>query len=81
MNKIVYTGSNQNVMEVYNFLTGDSVESNMDVKTCGEHFRVDFCNGPCCRGNLIIKAPDGEKIVPIGGTIIKTENGFNVIQS
>lgn len=81
MKQIVYTGSNRNVVEVYNFLTGDSVESNMDVKTCGEYFRVDFCNGSCSLGNLIIKTPDGEKIVPIGGTIIKTENGFNVIQS
>lgn len=61
-----WTGKNQ--VEMFDFLTNDS----KDTMTSEEDtFRIDFVNGGCQTGNLIIKTKEGEMKADVGDYVIK----------
>lgn len=66
---------NKNVIDVYNFLEGTSAESQMEIKSYGENFEIDLCNGTCIVGDIILKTLEGNKRVKHGDYIIKDIKG------
>lgn len=58
---IQFTGEdNKNVVDVYNFLEGTNAESQSEIKPYGKKFEIDFCNGTCRVGDIIIKTLEGD---------------------
>jgi len=73
---IQFTGEdNKNIVDVYNFLEGANAESQMEIKSYGKNFEIDFCNGTCRVGDIIIKTPEGDMRAVHGDYIIKGVNG------
>jgi uncharacterized protein YeeX (DUF496 family) len=68
-----------NQRAMFNFLT--NYEKTEELITSEEEtFRIDFCNGECQLGDLIIKNMQGEEKAHIGDYIIKDTNGeFHVV--
>lgn len=70
---IEWTGGN--TVEVYNFLENKNVESQSEITTEGKNFRIQFDNGGCRLGSLMIKTLEGEMKVDLGDYIIKGVKG------
>ena len=49
-----------NVVEVYNFLENEHIETQYEVKQEGKNFYIKFENGICQLGILMIKTLEGE---------------------
>lgn len=65
-------GDNSSVVQVYNFLTGESIIGSIDAKTEGDNFRMDYTGH---RPELIIKTLEGEMLASRTDWIIKGVNG------
>jgi diaminopimelate decarboxylase len=73
---IQFTGKNdKNIVDVYNFLEETNVESQSEVKSYGKNFEVDFCNGTCLVGDILIKTLEGDMRASHGDYIIRGVNG------
>jgi len=68
--------SGGNVLEMYNFLEGINVTSELDVKTSGTWFHIDMCNGTFATGDLIISTIEGPIKVNIGDYVIKADGEY-----
>ena len=64
-----------NVVEVYNFLENEHIETQYEVKQEGKNFYIKFENGACKLGTLMIKTLEGEHKASIGDYIIKGVDG------
>jgi len=72
---IRWSGSNE--LEIFNFLEGAKAQSHRDIKTEGKNFRIDFANGECAQGNLMIKDFFGEEqLASIGDYIVEDVGEF-----
>jgi len=67
---LLWDGKNQRGM--YDFLTGTT---NQTMMAEGETFRIDFDNGPCSMGTLVIKTKEGDHRADVGDYIVKGVNG------
>lgn len=73
---IQFTGmGNKSIIDVYNFLEGTNVTSERAIKDCGKNFKIDYCNGGCQVGDVIIKTLEGDMRARHGDYIIKGVNG------
>ena len=73
---VQFTGeNNKNVVDVYNFLENSNAESQAEIKCYGKNFEIDFCNGTCNVGDIIIKTLEGDTRAKHGDYIIKDVNG------
>lgn len=73
---IQFTGKNdKNITDVYNFLENANTESQSEIKSYGKNFEIDFCNGTCQVGDIIIKTLEGDMRAKHGDYIIKGVNG------
>lgn len=70
---VQWTG--ENVVEIYNFLESQNIETQYEVKTEGNNFYIDFSKGQCVLGDLMIKTLEGVMKSSIGDYIIKGVNG------
>lgn len=66
---------NKNIVDVYNFLEGTNAESQAEIKSYGKNFEIDFCNGTCRIGDIVIKTLEGNLRANHGDYIIKGING------
>ena len=73
---IQFTGeNNKNVVDVYNFIENANAESQSEIKCYGKNFEMDFSNGTCAVGDIIIKTLEGSMRAKHGDYIIKGVNG------
>jgi hypothetical protein len=72
---IQWIGTGKNIVDVYNFLENKNVSSGIDVEPEGKNFYIQFDNGTCQLGSLIIKTLEGDMKANIGDYIIKGVNG------
>lgn len=68
--EIEYVKWEGNQREMFNFLTNNKKED-CSMKLEENTFRIDFCNGGCQLGGLIIKTKEGEMKADIGDYVIK----------
>lgn len=64
-----------NVIDIYNFLEDKNVETQYEVNIEGKNFYIDFSQGQCVTGDLMIKTLEGTMKADIGDYIIKGVNG------
>lgn len=64
-----------NVIDIYNFLEDENVETQYEVNIEGKNFYIDFSRGQCVTGDLMIKTLEGAMKADIGDYIIKGVNG------
>ena len=64
-----------NVIDIYNFLEDENVETQYEVNIEGKNFYIDFSRGQCVTGDLMIKTLEGTMKADIGDYIIKGVNG------
>jgi hypothetical protein len=67
---VQWQGNNER--EMFDFLTGTRGQP---IILEGDTFRIDFCNGGCQPGNLIIKTLEGDHLAHIGDYILKGVKG------
>lgn len=65
----------ENTLEMYQFITNNPKATDTDIKNRGDNFYIDFCNGACQLGDLIIKTLDGDMRCNLGDWIIKGVRG------
>lgn len=73
---IKFTGeNNRNIVDVYNFIEGANAESQSEIKSYGENFAIDFCNGTCRVGDILVKTHIGRMRARHGDYLVKTKSG------